>query len=308
MHRPIRLDPRSFHPLVMHGARAVAAAASVAVLLVSACAAPPPTPGMVPDPAPGAKFVENGWGTHLATSPNDVAYGPEEHQHLDVLPATGPRRRGTIVFVHGGGFVAGHRSHLLDGQHGAIVHQRSRGWDIATVGYLVGPSTFPQGYHDVALAVAWVREHGESVGLDTTRIVLAGHSAGGSLTAMVATTPGDPTPYGPVPRVDAWVSVAGLHDWGPAGVYIGDPWGIPSGARSQVSPVNTLDRSDPPGYLIHADRDPIVRPVHSQLLHERAVATGADVRFDLVDTGPGACRLHTPLCGANLSSFNAFLS
>lgn len=285
-----------------------AGAATVLCVLLASCAPTAPNVGSVPEPEPGrAIYIANHWGSQLEFAQTDVPYGDAEHQRLDVLPTTSTTRRGTIVFVHGGGFLGGDRSELLGGNHGAVVYQSTRGWDIVSVGYLVQENSYPTPYHDVALAVSWLQQHGESIGLDTAKVMLVGHSAGGSLAAMVATTPGATTPHGPVPRVDGWVSVSALHDWENGGRYISDPWGLPAGHRVRMSPITTLDRTDPPGYLIHADEDPIVRPGHSANLYQRARQVRAAVQFDLVDAGPMECRSHTPLCGANLASLNAFL-
>lgn len=307
MHRPRpSLEPPRPNP--SRRGRLLAVACAVFTLALASCT-PPVSHGaaLVPDPPRGGS-VANHWGRFLVPSRTGVSYGPESHQLLDVLPATGPVRRGTLVFVHGGGFTIGERSDLLRGDHGAVVHQRTRGWDIVSVGYQVGAGSYPQPYHDVALAVRWVRDHGAGIGLDTSKVVLAGHSAGGSLVAMVATTPGAATPYGAVPRVDGWVSVSAVHDWANGGSYISNPWGMPAAHRALRSPVNTLDPTDPPGYLVHGDLDPIVRPLQSERMHARAATVGARLQFDLVDTGDAACRMHEPLCGANIASLDAFLS
>jgi len=304
------LHPRRPHHDRQSGARRRLLAPAVVglVLLVSACA-PSPAPGMVDDPNPlRSTLIANHYGTNLSFTQTDVAYGLGDQHRLDVLESPSPTTRGTIVFVHGGAFVWGDKSQLLGGEHGALVYQHTRGWDLVSVGYTLGENTYPAGYHDVALAVSWVKEHGASIGLDTSKVVLAGHSAGATLAAMVATTPGATTPYGTVPRVDGWVAVSGLHDFANGGAYITDPWGVPAGHRATVSPVAQLDANDPPGYLVHGDADPMVRPMQSERLHARAVAVGANVRFDLVDTGVLSCRRHEPLCGANLSALNAFLS
>lgn len=302
--------PRRTHADSQFAARRTLLAPAVVVLglLISACA-PSPAPGRVADPNPlRSSLIANHYGKHLSFTETDVAYGLGPQHRLDVLQSTSPTTRGTIVFVHGGAFVWGDKSQLLGGEHGALVYQHTRGWDLVSVGYTLGEGTYPAGYHDVALAVAWVKEHGASIGLDTSKVVLAGHSAGATLTAMVATTPGATTPYGAVPRVDGWVAVSGLHDFAKGGAYITDPWGLPAGQRASSSPVTQLDATDPPGYLIHGDKDPMVRPMQSDLLHVKAMAVGADVRYDLVDTGVPACRRHEPLCGANLAALNSFLS
>ena len=302
--------PRRPHVTRSFAARRVLLAPAVAVagLLISACA-PTPAQGSVADPNPfRSSLIANHYGSHQSFTQTDVAYGLGPQHRLDVLESTSPTTRGTIVFVHGGAFTWGDKSQLLGGEHGAIVYQHTRGWDLVSVGYTLGEGTYPAGYHDVALAVAWVKEHGGTLGLDTSKVVLAGHSAGATLAAMVATTPGATTPYGTVPRVDGWLAVSGLHDFANGGAYLTDPWGMPAAHRLITSPVVTLDATDPPGYLIHGDADAMVRPMHSARLHSAALSAGADVRYDLVDTGAAACRLHEPLCGANLAALNAFLS
>ena len=277
-------------------------------LLAAACVPSPPVGG-VEDPNPlRSTLIANHWGRHLEPTLTDVAYGLGPQHRLDVLRTTSATSRGTIVFVHGGGFVMGDKSQLLAGQNGAIVYQHTRGWDIVSVGYTIGEGTYPAGYHDVALAVSWVKEQGAELGLDTSTVVLAGHSAGAALTSMVATTAGATTPYGEVPRVDRWVAVAGFHDFVDGTAYLTEPWGLPVADRPTTSPLGQLDASDPRGYLIHGDADPIVRPLQSDRMRQRATVVGADVRYDLVDSGPMSCRMHDPLCGANLSALNSFLS
>jgi acetyl esterase/lipase len=280
------------------GVRMRVLTAMTALTVLGSCAAGPPP----------RSTVANDWGRDLEPTLTDLAYGPEEHQRLDVLHATGPNRRGTLVFVHGGAFKVGHRSDLFGGDHGAVVRQHTRGWDIVSVSYLLGQGGYPTPMYDVALAVSWVREHAEAAGLDTTKVMIVGHSAGGSLAAMVATRPGTITPYGSVPRVDGWVAISALHDWTSGGWYISDPWGMPASHRSAMSPINSLDRSDPPGYLIHADEDPIVSRLQSSLMFDRARSIGADVQFDRITSGPRECRLHVPLCGADFAALSAFLT
>jgi acetyl esterase/lipase len=301
--------PRRPHALRRPAGRSLllAPALAVAALLVAACA-PAPTGG-VPNPNPlRSTLIANHYGSHLEMTRTDVAYGLGPQHRLDVLESSSPSTRGTIVFVHGGAFLWGDKSQLLGGEHGAIVHQHTRGWDLVSVGYTRGQNTYPAGYHDVALAVSWVKAHGASIGLDTSKVVLAGHSAGATLATMVATTPGATTPYGTVPRVDSWLAVSGLHDFVNGGAYITDPWGLPASHRPLISPLAQLDRGDPRGYLIHGDGDPMVRPMQSDHLHQKAALVGADVRYDLVDTGPASCRRHEPLCGANIEALNSFLS
>ena len=63
---------------------------------------------------------------------------------------------------------------------------------------------------DVSLAIDWVRAQGATHGVDTRRVLVIGHSAGGSLAAMVGTSPGLRTEFGTIPRVDRWVAISAM--------------------------------------------------------------------------------------------------
>ncbi|HLJ39453.1 MAG TPA: alpha/beta hydrolase [Steroidobacteraceae bacterium] len=93
----------------------------------------------------------------------------------DVLPG--------LVYFHGGGFVAG----SLD-THDTIARSlaNSCGARLLSVGYRLGPEhRFPAAIEDGCAAARWVAAHARELGLDPTRLVLCGDSAGGTLAAVV---------------------------------------------------------------------------------------------------------------------------
>ena len=88
---------------------------------------------------------------------------------------------------------------------GVAARLAREGWVTATVGYRLAPgATHPQPADDVRAALAFVVEEAD-LPVDPDRVVLAGDSAGGHLTALVALT--DP----PVPLA-AWVAWSGVYD------------------------------------------------------------------------------------------------
>lgn len=273
-----------------------------ALAAVTASCVPPP-------PTSNAERVTVAAGLGAGTTPDllDVAYGPHAAHRLDVFRSTSPMRRGTLVFVHGGGFTSGHRGELTSGGHGLVLAQLARGWDVVAVGYRLAPAhPFPAARDDVVRALRWLAPNADELGVDTSRLVVVGHSAGGALAAMVGTTPGRPTPAGRVPRVDAWVSVAGISSFHHEDMLVDFPgdWGLGSAAqRTAAQPLSTLDASDPPGHLIHGDLDRFVRDSHSTRLWHRGIATGARLTYDRVTTGPRGCREHLPACGADRRGF-----
>ncbi len=110
----------------------------------------------------------------------DLAYGAHARHRLDLYrPAAAPGSAQTpcpvLVFVHGGGFVRGDKS-----------HKANVGWCFARQGmvtvlpnYRLAPeSQWPSGPQDVAAVVHWLRSNAAGFGGDPDRIVLVGESAG----------------------------------------------------------------------------------------------------------------------------------
>jgi len=276
----------------------------VTLAVVSASCVPMPPPSN-----PARVTVPAAYGAGTVPDLVDVAYGSHDSQRLDVFRSTAGSPRGTIVFVHGGGFTLGHRGELTSGGHGLVLAQLRRGWDVVAVGYRLAPEhPFPAARDDLVRALRWLAPNADEIGIDARRIVVVGHSAGGALAAMVGTTPGRSTSAGPVPRIDAWVSIAGISSFHHEDMLVDFPgdWGLQGPAqRTAAQPLTTLDASDPPGHLIHGDLDRIVRDSHSTRLWHRALATGAPVTYDRITAGPRGCREHVPSCGADRVAFES---
>jgi acetyl esterase/lipase len=269
------------------------------VLLLAACA-----------PAP-ARAVHG--GEHTPTVPDEVgvAYGPDPAHLLDIYRTSAAERRGTLVFVHGGGWTQGSRSELTGGSFDLVLSQLARGYDLVSVDYRLAPAhLFPAALADVALALSWVSTEGAARGLDTSRLVVVGHSAGGSLAAMIGTSPGLVTEFGTIPRVDRWVGIAAMSSYAAGGVVSDFPgdWGLRGVAeRIMASPLTTLDPTDPPGYLIHGDRDGFVADGHSVVMAAHARTIGAQVQLDHLTSGPLECRTHLAFCAADQAALEQFL-
>ena len=89
-----------------------------------------------------------------------------------------------LVYFHGGGWVIGN----LDSHDGAARWLANRaGVAVASVDYRLGPEhVFPAAVDDCWAATTWVAANGAELGIDPTRLVVGGDSAGGNLAAVIA--------------------------------------------------------------------------------------------------------------------------
>jgi len=187
-----------------------------------------------------------------------------------------------IVWVHGGAWRAGSKKNMPLGD---LV---SKGYAIASVDYRLSPvAPFPAQVQDIKAAIRFLRAKHEEYGLNTTRIAIAGSSAGGHLAALVGVTNGHKELEGTVgEHLDQSSDVAAIIDmYGPTNFLTILKQSTPHGLSVRVpalqlllekqpeddpelarlaSPVFHVDKNDPPLLLIHGVQDPQV-PVNQSL-------------------------------------------
>jgi len=185
-----------------------------------------------------------------------------------------------IIVVHGGSWASGNRDELPALNR----YLAARGYLVAAVDYRFAPRWhFPAARDDVISAVIYLKEHANEIGLDTTRLVLLGRSAGGEIALTVAYGQKDPAIRG----VIAFYAPSDLEF---AYVHPSNPWVLNSqkvledylgGTPNQeseryqaASPLNTVGPKTPPTLLIHGGRDELVWSVHSDRLAERLETEG----------------------------------
>lgn len=126
-----------------------------------------------------------------AARPQSLTYGPDPLQVLDFWPAQRPAGAAKapaplIVFVHGGGWKRGSKDNAAGGWK--QVHYPAAGYAYASINYrLVPGATVEQQGADVAAALKALLDRAGPLGIDRSRVVLMGHSAGAHLVALVGT-------------------------------------------------------------------------------------------------------------------------
>jgi acetyl esterase/lipase len=138
---------------------------------------------------------------------SDLAYGPSPAHRLDLYRPDVEGSVPLLVLVHGGGWAMGDKSNprfIAD----KVTRWLSRGWMLAAVNYRLLPWAVPMAQaEDLGQALAFIHANVARWGVDSGRIVLAGHSTGAHLAALVLTHPALRPP-----SADAWPAAAVLLD------------------------------------------------------------------------------------------------
>src|SRR5665213_1327169 len=107
----------------------------------------------------------------------DIPYRLYAPSNAPRLPIPG------FVFFHGGGMVAG-SIETHDRICAALAQMTA--CRLVSVGYRLAPEhKFPAAIEDAIAAAGWVSEHASSLGIDATRLIVGGDSAGATLAAVV---------------------------------------------------------------------------------------------------------------------------
>ena len=182
----------------------------------------------------------------------DVRYGSGRQETLDLFVPAIPAR-GTLMFIHGGYWRA------LDKAEHAFVAPVfvAAGFAVAVVNYDLCPVvTIAAIVDQCRRAVTWLVNEGPRRGAPAP-LVVAGHSAGGHLTAMMYATDWRAKGLAQAPFAGG-VSLSGLHDLAPLVLYSHNAdFRLDDAEARRMSPVNLGALADVPLMIaVGADETP----------------------------------------------------
>jgi acetyl esterase/lipase len=131
----------------------------------------------------------------------NLAYGPGPRQTLDFF-SCGTAAAPTLAFIHGGYWRSTEKEAWGYVAEGPLAH----GLHVANIEYTLAPQNRMDGIvAEIRQAIAWLRANLARLGGDPGKLYVAGHSAGGHLTAMAITEPG----------VRGGIAISGVFDLEP---------------------------------------------------------------------------------------------
>ena len=242
---------------------------------------------------------------------HDVTYSTTSNQKLDIYYPSTPGPHPVIVWLHGGGWIAGSKAEglpdYLERQLerrnfvGVAIDYRLAGW--TPDGAPVDP--FPAALHDVKTAVRFLKAHDDEYDLESNEILLAGVSAGGHLAALAGTSASlgliEPDSLPPdlgavdstvrgvidvvgISDVEAWSQLGSVWAREPVAAFLGCPrWtsgpvDCPADAYARASVATYVSVVAPPAFLAYATQDELVPPAEQgvPLYWQWTAAKGAE--------------------------------
>lgn len=214
-------------------------------------------------------------GNYFEAAPKPVAMETREFApglKLDFYRAMNRTAAPCVIVIHGGGWDSGDREQLP-----AFNHWLARlGYAVAAIDYRLAPkSIWPAQRDDTLAAMAYVKAHAAELGVDATRLVLFGRSAGGQIASAVAYESDDPA-------IRGLVSFYAPHDMFFAYTYAREDdilkspalmrqylGGTPAAAKANYESASGHQharRGSPPTLLVHGTIDTLVWYRHSERL------------------------------------------
>jgi len=196
---------------------------------------------------------------HEVDTVKDVAYyegdaaDPVKHK-LDLYLPRGKKDFPVLLFIHGGAWISGDKNYF--GIYSAIGQRFARqGVGAVVVNYRLSPKVrHPEHIKDVARAFAWTHKNIAKHGGKPDQLFVCGHSAGGHLTALLATNPAYLKAEGLTPKaIKGAIPMSGIYEVR-AG-FFASVFGSDAAGLKSASPLAHVGAGGPPFLIVYADRD-----------------------------------------------------
>jgi acetyl esterase/lipase len=201
-----------------------------------------------------------------------IPYADGERRTLDIYRPRDAANAPLCVFYYGGGWESGAKESYL------FVASALAARGIVTIvpDYRVYPEVrLPDFLNDAASAARWAKDHAQDYGADPNRVVLAGHSAGAHIAAMLALDKQWLDAVGLSPRDLAGMSgIAGPYDFLPLTSETLKTIFGPESERPRTQPINFVDGTAPPMQLLTGALDLSVDPGNTTRLAAKIAGTG----------------------------------
>lgn len=169
-----------------------------------------------------------------------------------------------VIAIHGGSWRSGNRGELS----ALNFYLAARGYVVASPSYRFAPQyPHPAASQDIDSVISYLKTNATQLGIDPTKIVLLGRSAGAELALIAGYTRNDPAIrgivdlYGPTDQKWGWENPADPRVY-KSGETLraflnGAPADVPEAYRTS-SPINFVRPGVPPTLMIHGRLDPLV--------------------------------------------------
>ena len=193
-------------------------------------------------------------------------------------------RRPALIFFFGGGWTTGTPNNTISwarwaaaqGMIGIAPDYRTKNrYDTSPLASVA----------DSRAALHWVQGHAAECGLDPSRVVVAGNSAGGHValwTGITHSPPGSAADEAPRIKPAALVLFSTVSDTSLATGYTPQRFGDDAAA---LSPIHQLDRAMPPVLAFHGDADTTVPLRQATALRDQLIASGNICELHIVPGG-----------------------
>lgn len=208
-----------------------------------------------------------------------IEFDAEHHLALDVYRPEHTVHAPIVVFFYGGSWTRGQRNwYRFVG-----TALSAQGVTVVIPDYRKYPQVRMDGFmHDGAHAVAWARDHATELGGTPDDIFVMGHSAGGQIAGLLATSPTWLGMYGMKPNdLAGFIGMAGCYDFVPISPDEKDMLGMfghDVQEQRQAEAITFVTGHEPPMLLLHGTADKEVEPSNSislahtmQAQHEVAI-------------------------------------